>query len=189
VVLGLYLRNQSTDETEPEEEGEIDPEETGLGAYAGTETAGGLGSVGLAGPAGQQLVPVEAPFLPEGFVDLLSAQNSNNVEAQQAIVELARDALAREPSERVEVITERAPLESDRSVTGGGPPKRKPHHKALKKPKQKSPKQKKPPKGKRPPKAKRPPKPSRKQRQRGGGGGHLKPQHSVGRKGAGHRAR
>ncbi len=133
VVLGLYLRTRTPAESEAEEEEEIEPEETGLGVYDGMETAGGLGSVGIAGPAGQQIVPVEAPFLPEGFTDLLAQQGSSNVEAQQIIGDLARAALEREPGERVEIITERPPSESSQGVTGGGAPKRKPHHKPPKK--------------------------------------------------------
>jgi hypothetical protein len=174
VIVGLYLRNRDTGETEPEEEEEMDPEETGLSMYDGTETAGSLGSVGLAGPAAGQVVPVEAPFLPEGFVDLLSAQNTNNVEAQQAIVGLAQDALAREPSERVETIVERAPSESNQGVTGGGSPKRKPHHKAP----PKKPKHKAKPKAKQPgrKRGKQPPK------KRGGAGGKKPPRHHATRR-------
>lgn len=192
VLLGLYLRSQNQPENESEEEEEIEPEETGLGMYDGTETAGGLGSVGLAGPAGAQMVPVEAPFVPQGLVDLLTEQNANNVGAQQAIIDLARDAISREPSERVEVINERIPSESNQGITGGGAPKRKPHHKAPKKePKQKQPKNKKPPKkqsGKKgkPPRQKRGRQPHA---QRGGAGGTRAPRHNPGRRGAGHRAR
>lgn len=188
VILGLYLRSRQAPESEPEEEEEIDPEETGLGMYDGTETAGGLGSVGLAGPAGQQMVPVEAPFVPEGLVDLLTSQNTNNVEAQQAIVELARDALAREPSERVEIINEREPRTSNAGVTGGGAPKRKPHHKAPpKKPKNKKPPRKQKQKKGRPPRQKKQRQPHAK---RGGAGGQRRPQHhSQPRRGSGHRAR
>lgn len=171
-MLGLYLRQRSAPETEPEEEEEATPE--GLESYDGMEAAGGLGSVGVAGPAGQQIVPVEAPFLPEGFTDLLAQQGMANVEAQQSIAQLASDALNREPSERVETIVEREPSTSDQGVTGGGAPKRKPHHKPPKKQKAKPHK----------PKAHKPP-----PRKRGGAGGHRKPHHNVGRKGAGHRAR
>lgn len=174
VILGLYLRSRNASETEPEEEEEINPEETGLESYDGTETAGSLGSVGLAGPAAGQVVPVEAPFLPEGFTDLLAQQGAANVEAQQAIAQLASDALNREPNERIETVVEREPYESKQGMTGGGAPKRKPHHKPPKKPKQK--KQKKP-------QAKRPP------RKRGGAGGHRKPRHVGPRRKAGHSAR
>lgn len=187
VVLGLYLRSQQEPESEPEEEEEVDPEETGLSMYDGTETAGSLGSVGLAGPPAGQLVPVEAPFVPEGLVDLLTNQNTNNVEAQQAIVGLAQDALAREPSERVEIITEREPRTSNAGVTGGGAPKRKPHHKPPNKAKhnKKPPRQQKQKKG-RPPRQKKNRQPHK---QRGGAGGRRQSQHHVGRRGAGHRAR
>ena len=173
VILGLYLRNRNATETEPEEEEEKTPE--GLEEqYEGTETAGSLGSIGIAGPAGQQIVPVEAPFLPEGFTDLLAQQGMANVEAQQSIAQLASDALAREPSERVETIVEREPSTSDQGVTGGGAPKRKPHHKPPKKAKPKPHK----------PKAHKPP-----PRKRGGAGGHRKAPHHAGRRGAGHKAR
>lgn len=172
VILGLYLRSRNASETEPEEEEEETPE--GLESYDGTETAGSLGSVGLAGPAAGQVVPVEAPFLPEGFTDLLAQQGAANVEAQQAIAQLASDALNREPNERIETIVEREPYESKAGVTGGGAPKRKPHHKPPKK--HKKPKAKKP-------HAKKPP------RKRGGAGEHRKPKHRGGRRKAGHHAR
>jgi len=145
VILGLYLRSRNASETEPEEEEEQTPE--GLESYEGTETASSLGSVGLAGPASGQVVPVEAPFLPEGFTDLLAQQGAANVEAQQSIAQLASDAINREPSERVETIVEREPSESNQGVTGGGAPKRKPHHKA---PKKHKPKQHKKPHHKKP---------------------------------------
>lgn len=143
VVLGLYLRSRSSsDEEEPEtEEEEIADGE--LGAYEGTDTAGGLAAAGLVGPAQGQITPVEAPYIPEGITDVLQGQ-------QQVIAELgSKEPVLVEGPERVETTIENTPV-----VTGGGPPRRKPHHK---KPPKHKPKAKKPPKGKKPPR-KRPPK-------------------------------
>lgn len=168
VVLGLYLRSRNAEgENELEEEEEIEPSSE-LEGYDGTEQGTGLAAAGLIGPAAGQVVPVEAPFLPEGFTELLGQQGAANVEAQQAIAGLAQAALEREPSERVEVINERAPSESN-AGTGGGAPKRKPSHKA-------------PAKQKKPPKQKRPPRNKPQKKARGGG----KHRAAVG---PGHRAR
>lgn len=150
VLVGLYLRHRSQ-ETEEPEEGEEEPEygEDSLASYEGTDAAGGLAAAGLIGPAQGQVLPVEAPYIPQGFVDIFESQG-------ETIESLAE----REPGERVEssteVIHERDPAESSQGLTGGGPRRKKPHHKAPKKPKQK--KQKRPPRQKqgkkRPPKKK-----------------------------------
>jgi len=129
VVLGLYLRNRNAGtEDELEETEEIEPSSE-LESFDGTAQGPGLAAAGLVGPAAGQVVPVEAPFIPEGFTDLLTSQGAANVEAQQAIAGLAQAALEREPGERVEVIHERDPGESNQGVTGGGAPKKKPSHK------------------------------------------------------------
>ena len=196
MVIGLYLRSGGEEpETEAEEEEEINPEESGLGQYAGTETAGGLGAAGIAGPAGNTLTPVETPVVPEGITDALTAAIGSNVEAQQSMGELAAAALAREPSERVETIVEREPApltESNKGITGGGAPTRKPHHKAIPKHKPKTPKAKHP-KHEKHPKKQRQKRPPRQKHQpahkKGGAGGHQPARHNAGRKGAGHRAR
>lgn len=149
VVVGLYLRSRNT-ETEPEEE-EPAAEEGSLESYDGTESAGGLAAAGLVGPAQGQITPVEAPYIPEGFVDMFQTQG----ETTQALI----GALAeREPGERVETIREVEPIGegNNQGVTGGGPSKRKPHHKAPKKPHHKAPARK---------------TPARKKPQRRGGGG------------------
>lgn len=194
VVIGLYLRTTSQPETVEEEEGEINPEESGLSQFAGTETAGGLGAAGIAGPAGNTLTPVETPVVPEGITDALTASIGSNVEAQQAMGDLAAAALAREPSERVEIINERepaAPRESSKGLTGGGAPTRKPHHKAIPKhtPKPKAAKPKHTSKPKKPPRQKKPKQTRQPAHKQGGAGGHKPPKHNAGRQGAGHRAR
>lgn len=149
VVVGLYLRHRSQ-ETEEPEESEEEPEygEDSLASYDGTDAAGGLAGAGLIGPAQGQVLPVEAPYIPQGFVDIFESQG-------ETIGALAE----REPGERVEstteVIHERDPSESSQGLTGGGAPKTKPHHKA--KPKAKPKKKAKPRQGKKPQK-KRPPK-------------------------------
>lgn len=175
VGVGLYLRSRS-EPPETEQEEEEEPEETGLESFNGTESAGGLAAAGLVGPAQASITPVEAPFLPEGFTDLLTEQGKSNVEAQQIIGELAADALAREPSERVEIIHEREPNESKQGqgVTGGGAPKRKPHHKA---PPKKAKAKKHPPAKHQPPK------------KTGGGSRSRQPKHAGPKRGAGHHAR
>jgi len=181
VIVGLYVRSRNT---ESEEEGleEPEPEEIGLSQYDGTETAGSLGSVGLAGPASAQVLPVEAPFVPDALTEALTSLVGSNIEGQQALSQIASDALNREPNERVEVINERAPSESDqgsRHVTGGGAPKRKPHHKP---PKKHAPRQKKQPARKKQRQKKQP-------KQRGGARGNRNAPHNTGRRGSGHRAR
>lgn len=122
VGLGLYLRSRSTEEPEGEEE-EPSASEDSLAAYEGTESAGGLAAAGLIGPAQGQITPVEAPYIPQGFVDIFEKQG-------EVIESLAN----REPgeNERVEVIKEPTG-ESGQGVTGGGPSNRKPHHHAPKK--------------------------------------------------------
>lgn len=150
VLVGLYLRHRSQEMEEPEE-GEEEPEygEDSLASYDGTESAGGLAGAGLIGPAQGQVLPVEAPYIPQGFVDIFESQG----ETIQSLAE-------KEPGERVEstteVIHERDPSESSQGLTGGGAPKTKPHHKTTRKKKPK--KQRKPPRQKqgkkRPPKKK-----------------------------------
>jgi len=138
--VGLYLRHRSHETEEPEEVAE-EPEygEDSLASYEGTDAAGGLAAAGLIGPAQGQITPVEAPYIPQGFVDIFESQGETLESAIGALSE-------REPGERVEsnteVIHERDPAESSQGLTGGGPRRKKPHHKAPKKPKQK--KQRKP---------------------------------------------
>lgn len=96
IVLALWLRSRSAgneEELEGEEEG---PGEGELGYYDGTETAGGLASAGLLGPAGGQVVPIESPYLPEGMVDifaqiteLASLQGAYITEKQQTDAEFS----------------------------------------------------------------------------------------------------
>lgn len=121
VVVGLYLRSHSGEE-EPEEEMEETPGDGELSAYEGTETAGGLAAAGLIGPAQGQVVPVEAPYLPEGLLDIFGSQD-------ETIQVLAGAIAEQEPGERTEVIREQEPPESSQGLTGGGSPRRKPHKK------------------------------------------------------------
>ncbi len=148
IVLGLYLRSRSNSEEEPETEEEQEIADGELGAFEGTDTAGGLAAAGLVGPAQGQITPVEAPYLPEGITDVLQGQ-------QQTIAELgAKEPTVVEGPERVESETviekENTPV-----VTGGGAPQRKPHHRkpGHKKPKAKHKPHKKP--HKKPPKKRR----------------------------------
>lgn len=71
IILALWLRSRNAGEEEVEEGG-AELSEGELGYYDGTESAGGLASAGLLGPAGGQVVPVEAPYLPEGLVDIFA---------------------------------------------------------------------------------------------------------------------
>lgn len=120
LAVGLYLRSRSTEETEPEEAEEEVPEGS-LSAYEGTDTGAGLAAAGLVGPAAGSVTPVEAPFVPQGIVDIIGAQ--------QETINTAIGALGdREPGERVETIreveTEQVPGESNPNaaiVTGGAP--------------------------------------------------------------------
>lgn len=95
IILALYLRSRSGGEGE-EEEIEAAPSEGELSYYDGTESAGGLAAAGLIGPAGGSVLPVEAPFIPEGFVDifaqlaeLASLQGAYITEKQQTDSEFA----------------------------------------------------------------------------------------------------
>lgn len=124
VIIGLYLRSQN-DEVEGEEE--IEPADGGLDYYEGTDAAGGLGAAGLIGPAAGQVVPVEAPFVPDALTEVLTSQAQANVDSQNALAVLAQTALEREPNERVEIISE-IPAESSAGLTGGGAPSRRPSH-------------------------------------------------------------
>lgn len=123
VITGLYLRHKSEENSEPEETEEEPLYNDSLAGYNGTESAGGLAAAGLIGPAQGQVVPVEAPYLPEGFTEVFGQQS----EALQALIGALSE---REPGERVEVIRETEPAGSSApvtaGVTGGGPPKRKP---------------------------------------------------------------
>ena len=94
IIIALYLRSQSGGGEEEEEEEGLNEGE--LGYYDGTETAGGLASAGLLGPAGGSVLPVESPYLPEGFVDALaqitelaSLQGAYITEKQQTDAEFA----------------------------------------------------------------------------------------------------
>src|SRR6478752_1153057 len=157
VGIGLYLRHKHSMEEEPpaEEEEASVPEDT-LEGLEGTESAGGLAAAGLVGPAQGQITPVEAPYIPQGFVDIFESQDAT-------IGALAE----REPGERVETIREVEPIGegSNQGMGGGGPSNRKPHHAAPKKPKAKKPHN---PARQRPPKKHR--KPPRKRRQAVGKG-------------------
>lgn len=124
LAVGLYLRSRSTEEAEPEEEETYEVPEGSLSAYEGTDAGAGLAAAGLVGPAAGSVIPVEAPYIPEGLVDILSG-------SQQVIGALAE----REPGERVEVVRE---IETEGLgggiaepppspvPTGGGAPRRKP---------------------------------------------------------------
>lgn len=97
VILGLYLRKRAA---ESEGEAEVTGEETALTEqYPGTE---GFGAAGLVGPAAGQVVPVEAPYLPEGFVDVFGS-------LAETITQLGAYI-----TEHQNVVTE--------NVTGGGAP-------------------------------------------------------------------
>lgn len=139
VGVGIYIRtHQQEEEFGPEEEGVEEPTEGELSYYDGTEQGGGLAAAGLVGPAQAQITPVESPVIPEGFVDVFASQNET---LQNAIGALGE----REGGERVETLVERegegqAEREQVRreereernrhhKLTGGGSPKRKPHHK------------------------------------------------------------
>ena len=135
VVIGVYLRSRNEEEEVGPGEEEPEMSEDELAYYEGTEQAGGLAAAGLVGPAQGQVMPVEAPYIPQGFVDIFGAQSETLGSAIGALAE-------REPGERVETIREVEPIGEGSAQglpTGGGAPKRKPHHKPPKKPKQKKP--------------------------------------------------
>ena len=102
IALGLYLRSRSQSDEEVKSE-TVNASEQSLASYEGTGTAGGLASAGLVGPAQGQVLPVEAPYIPEGFVDIFS-------ELTSVIGELGGYI-----TEHQNVVTENPP-------TGGGAP-------------------------------------------------------------------
>jgi hypothetical protein len=144
LAIGLYIHAANSVETEGEEETEELPSgrPQSLESYEGTETGGGLQALGVAGPTPQATVPVESPFIPEGFPETLGGQGdviqglANGVlEQGLASTELA-SALAERPQAEREVIREKMV---------GHAPERKPHHQVHKKkhakPKKKEPTQ------------------------------------------------
>jgi hypothetical protein len=149
VVVGLYLRSRHTAEGEEEVAEEPEPSEDSLASYEGTETAGGLAAAGLIGPAAGSVLPVEAPYIPQGFVDIFQTQGETLTSAVSALAE-------REPGERVEVIKETEPAQT---LTGGGPTTHKPSHK---------------PPQKHPPKKHKPQKHPKQQKKGGNKGGNKK---------------
>ena len=153
VGIGLYLRHRSAEAEEPEAEEEEPGSEDALGAYEGTESAGGLAAAGLVGPAQGQITPVEAPYVPQGVVDIME-QEANVISELGAREPTVVEPTVVEGPERIETTIENTPV----AITGGGPTKRKPHQKHPKKP----PKKRKQPQHKQPkhkqPKHKRPPK-------------------------------
>lgn len=125
IILGLYLRSRSATEGEEEPEEET-PQ--GLEQYAGTDSAGGLASAGLLGPAPGGLTPVQTPYLPEGLTDIFAQQSGTLATQQEQLTNLAEAALNREPSERsfgepVEPTVYEPPEPPEpEPVTGGGAP-------------------------------------------------------------------
>lgn len=100
VLLGLYLRRRAAaSEAEGTEEGQTAQEGEG---YIGYSEGGGTGVAGLVGPAAGQVVPVETPMLPEGFVDVFG-QLAGTISELGAYI-----------TEHQNVVTE--------TGTGGGPP-------------------------------------------------------------------
>lgn len=151
VGLGLYLRNRSTGEPVTEEEVEEGPEipESLSEEYAGTETAGGLQALGVPGPVSGGVTPIQTPYVPEGFTEVIGGQGetitslANGVlESQTATSAVAQTLAEREPGR--EIIRERI----------GSQATRKPHKLPPKKAKPK-PRPKKPTKAKNKKKAKR----------------------------------
>lgn len=115
VVLGLYLRSRSASneaEGESEEypaEGEL--VEGGLGGYG----EGGLAGAGLIGPAGGSTsVPVQTPYIPEGFTSafstLVEQLGSDNTE----FAGITKFAIEHPQTNTV--------IETIREAGGGGPP-------------------------------------------------------------------
>lgn len=105
VVVGLWLRSRTVEqEAEAETAGAGTPAEGSLGYYEGTSSAGGLAAAGLVGPASESLVPVQTPYIPEGFVDMFSELTGLAAELGGYI------------TEHQNVVTENP------TVTGGGAP-------------------------------------------------------------------
>jgi hypothetical protein len=73
VGLGLYLRSRSGVEIEGEENELGESYELGTGSE-------GLSAAGLMGPGAGQVIPVQAPYLPEGFVDMFQALTNLSAE-------------------------------------------------------------------------------------------------------------
>lgn len=67
IGAGLYFRSRSNVREVETEQGES------LEALEGTPAATGLATAGLVGPAQGQVVPVEAPYIPEGLTDAIAS--------------------------------------------------------------------------------------------------------------------
>lgn len=116
IIVGLYLRTRSGDDTEDVEAEGIEGAAPGsLGFYNGTESAGGLAAAGLVGPVGTESIPVQTPYLPEGVVDIIESLGTTIGELGGYIVqdrESARESI------------------SGGGLTGGGAPEAGANHEA-----------------------------------------------------------
>lgn len=101
VGVGLYLRAGSS-----RREGETETGES-LEGYEGYEQATGLAAAGLIGPAQGTVTPVEAPYIPDGFVDIFG---------QLADLATLLGATIAEGTTAENIVKTETP------VTGGGPP-------------------------------------------------------------------
>lgn len=147
VGVGLYLRSRPSEPASEEvaEETEVPVAPDTMGAYEETSAAGGLQALGIAGPVAGRSYPVEAPFVPEGFTEVIGTQGETIQSLSNGVLETAgyqadtvASLLENRPQDR-EIIRERI----------GHTPTRKPSHKPPAKPKPKKPKpQAKNPKGK-----------------------------------------
>jgi hypothetical protein len=158
--VGLYMHSRNS-EAEAVEEGEGYEEEpsapqNSLQSYEGTEAAGSLQGLGLAGPAATSTIPVENPTVPEGVTgtiegqtDTISAQGetiqglANGVLEENVATTQLASALAERPA-NTEIIREQLAGHAPKRATNHKPPnklpakpRRVPAHKAPKKAKAK----------------------------------------------------
>lgn len=115
VILGLYLRSRM-DKAETESESTAsgaEPMPEGLSQYAGSEAGAGLAGVGLYGGTAGQVVPVQSPYIPEGFTDIFASVTSLASELGAALAEQHVSEIENKPGQ-----TETTPS----PLTGGGAP-------------------------------------------------------------------
>lgn len=142
IGVGIYIHSRNS-EAEEVEEGEGYEEEPSapqdsLQSYEGTEAAGSLQGLGLAGPAAASTIPVENPTVPEGVTgtiegqtDTISAQGetiqglANGVLEENVATTQLASALAERPA-NTEIIREQLSGHAPKRAVSHKPPKKLP---------------------------------------------------------------
>lgn len=136
IGVGIYIHSRNS-EAEEVEEGEGYEEEPSapqdsLQSYEGTEAAGSLQGLGLAGPAAASTIPVENPTVPEGVTGTIEGQTATIATQGETIQGLANGVLEQNEATTslAATLAERpANTEIIREQLTGHAPKRSPSHK------------------------------------------------------------